>query len=291
MLKKALSIILVLVLSLSTAAVTAVAAGVDIALNKTAYTPNEDIKISITGITDKMTKAGAFVGLYASGAAYDKALKQITLKAVSSTVTIKAPAAGKYEIRVYRRGAPCLKKVAFTVGTSAVTLPPKPTSTPAPTPTPELPLNNSPIIGMWRSDFYGGLHASFGVVFFDADGSYKAIRYNTNRFIGAKGKYKLSGNTLEIYDNYVFEKHNDAAALSDQWTEDYNELFDIILRGTKTEVLEIINPNHSLYRTYTGGSAAVGWVESESWAETIEWIDATTIDYNSGIHYPLKLVP
>ena len=150
--------------------------------------------------------------------------------------------------------------------------------------------NNSPIVGMWRSErYYSASSGTVGVVFFDADGTYQVIRYHHDRFIGEKGKYKLNGNNLEVYNLLQWSKHDDALSF-DYFVEDLTKVRDLISSGTRSEVLAIIDPKHSIWQHYVGISGTGGWTEMDSWTETIEWVDNNTIDYSSGLHNPLKRI-
>ena len=153
--------------------------------------------------------------------------------------------------------------------------------------------NNSPIVGMWRSELAGGsAGTTVGVVFFHADGSYNSITYIRDRFVGAKGKYKLNSNTLEVYDISFFERHDNALSHEHASISFYTERWNIIDKGTRSEVLAIIDPQHSVWQHYGGIIGQVGWLmrEPDSWSETLEWIDANTIDYINGLRNPLKRV-
>ena len=150
--------------------------------------------------------------------------------------------------------------------------------------------SNSPIVGMWRSKrYYSASSGTVGVVFFNADATYQVIRYRHDRFIGEKGKYRLNGNTLEVYDLSWFSKHDDALSF-DYFVTDLTKIRDLISSGTKNELLEIINPQHSIWKNYVGITGTGGWHEMDSWTETIEWIDNNTIDYQNELYYPLERV-
>ena len=149
--------------------------------------------------------------------------------------------------------------------------------------------NKEPIVGMWRSSLAGTLPAQVGVVFFNVDGTYAAMRYRNDQFNGYKGKYKLNGNTLEVYDLSWFQKHNTALSF-DHYAETLKEGWDIIDKGTRNEVLAIMDPSHSFWQYYSGWSVSAGWMEASDWTEEIEWIDADTIDYPNGLSNPLKRV-
>ena len=146
---------------------------------------------------------------------------------------------------------------------------------------------NSPIVGMWRSKLYSST-PTVGVVFFNADGSYRSISYIRNCFYGNQGKYKLDGNTLEFYDLTQFQRHDNA--LSINHFGDIAKIWKIIGEGTRSEVLAIIDPNHSTWVNYGGLTGQVGWRENENWTATVEWIDDNTIDYVNNLRYPLERV-
>ncbi|MCL1941704.1 MAG: hypothetical protein FWG09_07160 [Synergistaceae bacterium] len=154
-------------------------------------------------------------------------------------------------------------------------------------------VDSGSIVGMWRSERYYGNNSTVGVVFFDPDGTYRVIRYRKDRFTGEKGKFRLDGNNLEVYDLFYFERHDNSLSFN-YFTEDLTKIRALINSGTRSEVEEIIDPRHPIWEHYGGITGTVGWHEIDrlkSWAETIEWIDATTIDYQNGMHNPLKLVP
>ena len=60
--------------------------------------------------------------------------------------------------------------------------------------------------------------------------------------------------------------------------------------GQKNEVMAIIDPNNSLWQYYGGITGDIGWVEADSWTESIEWVDANTNDYINGLRNPLERV-
>jgi len=151
--------------------------------------------------------------------------------------------------------------------------------------------SNSPIVGMWRSSLGSGSSGvTVGSVFFNADGTYLVIRYRYNQFNGIKGKYRLKDNTLEIYDQSWFQKGNNTLSADYLTVEFLRERFDIIEKGTRSEVLAIIDPNHSIWQHYGAISGQVGWMDADSETQTVEWVDANTIDYQNGLVNPLKRV-
>ena len=148
--------------------------------------------------------------------------------------------------------------------------------------------NNSPIVGMWRSEFSSsGTRSTVGVVFFENDGSYKAIGYYNDIFIGEKGKYKLTGNKLEVYDLLRFGMRDGYLSVS-HYVETLQKGYNILRQGTRSEVLAIIDPQHSMWDNYVGATRT--WSEDDSWSKEIEWIDNNTIDYDNSLRKPLVRV-
>ena len=73
-----------------------------ISLNKTAYTAFEEIKVSVSGITEQMVASKAFVGIYKKGAKHDEYGLWDYVKQDSSTLTLTAyNQNGEFEMRLY----------------------------------------------------------------------------------------------------------------------------------------------------------------------------------------------
>lgn len=69
--KRAVALILALIMTVALLpAAIVVAAGPTISLEKTAYRPNEIVKVFVTGITEQMVSDQAWIGLYQAGAAH-----------------------------------------------------------------------------------------------------------------------------------------------------------------------------------------------------------------------------
>jgi len=103
----------------------------------------------------------------------------------------------------------------------------------------------------------------------------------------------LNGNNLELSERLFFEKHDDSLSF-EYFVQDLTKIRDILNSGTKNEVLEIIDPNHSIWVHYSGITGGVGWYEIDrlsSSTEPIIWIDSTTFDFPDNACSPLKLVP
>jgi|GEM_PF-2641393 len=176
---------------------------------------------------------------------------------------------------------------ASAAPTSAPTTEPTPTQTPTPEQTTPSSGGNSPIVGMWRSEIHvGAPYTTVGVVFFNADGTYSAIRFREDRFYGEKGEYSFNGNSLEIYNLSRFQIF--ISYLSNDYPGDLRKCWDIIGTGTRSDVLEIIDLNHSIWQHYSG---KVDWMDADSLTRTIKWIDDTHMDYTSGLINPFELVP
>ena len=147
------------------------------------------------------------------------------------------------------------------------------------------------IVGMWRSSFAStSSGASLGVYFFNDDGTFAAIEYQRKQFNGLKGKYRLSGANLELYDYSWFQKHDNALSFSAMSVSFYRERWDLIKNGTRSELLEIIDPDHEIWKDYGGITGTVGWMDHDNYNDTIEWIDASTFDFVTGLRNPLELV-
>jgi len=145
----------------------------------------------------------------------------------------------------------------------------------------------NPIVGMWRSSFANNsFGATVGVVFFNADGTYAAIRYRYTEFIGEKGKYILNGDALEVSDLSCFYKGNGGLPY-ERLNETLHEGWEIIGYGTRSEVLKIYDPNDTFWQYHTESAI---WYERPDWTETIEWIDNNTIDYPNGLINKLERV-
>ena len=105
--KKVLSLILVLALCLSVIAVAPVsAAGVSVTPDKAAYTPTEEMKITVTGFTAEMEDANAFVSVTRKNARpndYGNYKYADNLYETNGVWTVDAPYdVGEYEIRFYK---------------------------------------------------------------------------------------------------------------------------------------------------------------------------------------------
>jgi hypothetical protein len=73
-----------------------------ISLNKTAYTAFEEIKVSVSGITEQMVTSKAFVGIYKKGAKHDEYGLWDYVKQGSSTLNLTAyNQNGEFEMRLY----------------------------------------------------------------------------------------------------------------------------------------------------------------------------------------------
>lgn len=73
-----------------------------IALEKTAYLARQPILVTVTGITEDMVKAGAYVGIYPKGAPHSAFAAYEYVKAGNSTVELTAPNQnGEFEVRLY----------------------------------------------------------------------------------------------------------------------------------------------------------------------------------------------
>jgi len=258
--------------------------------DKTTYTVGETITVTVNGVTQEMVDDTAYVAIYEVGADHWGEGQTRYPKVGTNTLTLTAPAfIGMYEIRFYNavvfsdRGSALVATIPFSVVDKD-----KPVDNNS-----TLPNDGGSIVGMWRSErYYSGSNGTVGVVFFNADGTYQVIQYHHDRFIGERGNYRLNGSNLEVYNLEIWSKHDDALSWQ-YFSEDLTKIRDIISSGTRSEVLAIIEPTHSIWQHYTGFlTASSDWNEyaTNSWNEAIEWIDATTIDYPNGLHYPLKLV-
>ncbi|NLO38155.1 MAG: S-layer homology domain-containing protein [Ruminiclostridium sp.] len=73
-----------------------------ISLEKNAYQANQDISITVTGITEEMEKSKAYVSIYRKGAEHDEYGGYIYVKAGDSVVELNAPNLnGEFEVRLY----------------------------------------------------------------------------------------------------------------------------------------------------------------------------------------------
>lgn len=75
-------------------------------LDKKTYTRGEEIVAALAGVTGRMKKDGAFVGIYEAKAGHDAAASSFyNPVAGDSEVELTAPdRSGSYEVRIYRRG-------------------------------------------------------------------------------------------------------------------------------------------------------------------------------------------
>ncbi|MCL1940992.1 MAG: hypothetical protein FWG09_03545 [Synergistaceae bacterium] len=170
---------------------------------------------------------------------------------------------------------------------------------PAPAETAQPPGGDSgSIVGMWRSPRASNVRRpgaevrgpTVGVYFFNADGTYAAIKYQVDKFLGEKGKYRLSGANLELSDISWFRWNDSSLSFSQYEISFFRKRWDLIGNGTRSELLEVIDPDHEIWRDYRNITGE-GWKKGEDRIEKIWWIDATHFDFVTGLENPLELVP
>lgn len=106
--KRCLALFLVVVICLAVMPLAAFAADASlqenssIAIDKTAYNAFDPITVTVTGVTEKMVTAQAFIAVYEKGAQHDKSVKLDYVTAGNSTKTLLAPNKnGEFEVRLY----------------------------------------------------------------------------------------------------------------------------------------------------------------------------------------------
>ena len=84
--------------------VSATAQGVTLTLNKSIYSAFENIIVTISGVTDEMINAKAFVSIHEAGANHKDYQENLYPKSNSDTLTFTAPNyTGQYEMRFYNQ--------------------------------------------------------------------------------------------------------------------------------------------------------------------------------------------
>jgi len=137
------------------------------------------------------------------------------------------------------------------------------------------------IVGMWRQDDTSVHKRSDWAVcqIFYTDGSVIHIgirEYSDERIIDVTlGKYRLNGSTLKVYDVTGFVM-NSRSVLSrtPNYGSNYRQIKNIVQTGSRSEIEELTDPNHTLYSAYT--SAYGHW---ESWSDRDD--ELNIIDANS----------
>lgn len=75
-----------------------------ISLDKSIYTPNEEMTVTVSGITQQMVEDEAYVSIYKAGSSHDAYMSWSYLEEGSSQLTFEAPAEpGSYEMRLYNK--------------------------------------------------------------------------------------------------------------------------------------------------------------------------------------------
>ncbi|MCL1941359.1 MAG: hypothetical protein FWG09_05400 [Synergistaceae bacterium] len=120
------------------------------------------------------------------------------------------------------------------------------------------------IVGMWRRPSTNGTKTACQV--FYADGSCFAIGLRDRSYYSGgfpytfkvidvtRGKYRLTGSKLEIFDvsGFTMDSAHVSYELLKQYAEDRTKIFNIVNTGSRSEVEELLDPKHALYDTYTG---------------------------------------
>lgn len=84
--------------------VSSTAQGVTLTLNKSVYAPNENITVTITGVTDEMINAQAFASIYKAGAEHENYQEYHYPQSFSDTLNFTAPNnVGDFEMRFYKQ--------------------------------------------------------------------------------------------------------------------------------------------------------------------------------------------
>lgn len=96
-------IVFIIMLTLLPSAALAAGSG-DLSLDKGVYTPNEEIIVSVSGITQQMVDDEAYVSIYKAGSSHDAYMSWSRPDTGSSQLTFEAPAEpGSYEMRLYNK--------------------------------------------------------------------------------------------------------------------------------------------------------------------------------------------
>ena len=121
--KRTLSLTLTLVLCLSLIPLTAAAYGNQwIQMTKSNFDPNEEIVVTVSGITAQMVADDAYVSIYEKGAPHTEYMEWYRPEQGTTQLTFTAPVqSGDYEMRLYRqdytyRAEDLVTSVPFTVG-------------------------------------------------------------------------------------------------------------------------------------------------------------------------------
>ena len=148
------------------------------------------------------------------------------------------------------------------------------------TETTQPPSGDNWIVGMWRESYNVTLDTVACQIFY-ADGSVIAIglsertRYNYNvrykytMIDVSRGKYRLTGNSLEIFDLSGFEMSsmNVLGSNSKLYAQNLVKMRNMVNTGSRSEVEQLINPKHTLYAAY----------ENDQWAKWSDRTDKITI--------------
>jgi len=124
-----------------------------------------------------------------------------------------------------------------------------------------LPSGNSPLAGMWRDEV---VSLKGAVCIFNADGTYYHIEITNDGYynFGAllytttisiyTGKYGFDGNFMDSYDrtHYRYSDRTVPASQISQCAQDVGKIIKIMNEGSKSEVMELIDPDNDLYKTF-----------------------------------------
>ena len=169
------------------------------------------------------------------------------------------------------------------------TPPPDPSTEPPTTTQP--PSEDSWIIGMWRDP---NVYHPVACQIFYADGSVIAIgltekeyyswgtRYTYTVIDVSRGKYRLTGNTLEIFDLTGFTMSSRSVSDLKLYANNYVDVQIIVNTGSRSEVEQLINPKHTLYAAYKND-------EWENWSSRTDEINILNADsFNTKWTYELR---
>ena len=139
------------------------------------------------------------------------------------------------------------------------------------------PSGDNWIVGMWRESHNVTLDTVACQIFY-ADGSVIAIGLSKRTFYSynvmynytytmidvSRGKYRLTGNSLEIFDLSGFEMSSMSVLGSNSklYAENLVKVRNMVNTGSRSEVEQLINPKNTLYVAY----------ENDQWAK---WGDRT----------------
>ena len=138
--------------------------------------------------------------------------------------------------------------------------------------------NQSWIVGMWRYDPTSVYYAACQVFYANGSCFHIGIREypaTAERIIDmTKGKYRLNGNTLTVYEVTGFIMHSGSVVSgTPNYGSNYREIVRIVKSGSRSEVEKLTDPMNALYSAYT--SSYGHW---ESWSDRDDKLEIINTD-------------